>query len=177
MESTDNIIISKTTNPDTPEMKKVKNIENRQFKIWPNALVWGMQAGFWMGAYLILLQVLGGAEIVALKFLKYIILLGVLGWALSKYRKINRTASFFQNGIYLGACTTLITAVTLVLVDFVVTIILPEYSFSKFNLEVNSPMDFFATSGAIFFEILVFGMIITFIFLQYLKRNSNMENK
>ena len=69
----------------------------------------------------------------------------------------------------MGAYTTLVSALTVVILNFVISIIAPDLGFTKFNLEINSPGDFLATSGAIFFEILVFGMIGTFIFLQYLK--------
>ena len=173
METSENIVFAKRKDPDTPKNKTPDNPIHSPIKIRSDSLKWGVQAGLLMGAYLLLLHVFGGGDSVALKFLKYLFLFGVLGRGLTLYRKQNSKPAFFQNGIRIGALTTFFGALTLLFVNLVVSIIAPEYSFNRFNLEVNSPMDFLITSGTLFFEVLVFGMVGTFIWLQYLKRNTS----
>lgn len=169
MNNLDNIVTESQLTSNKTEMQKTKSMANKEYKLWPNAISLGTIAGFLMGAYLLTLQIVGAGDSIGLKFFKYLFLLFALGMGISAYRKYNPTSSFFKNGIAMGAYITIISALVVVVIDFVISIISPDLSFNKFNLEINSPGDFLTTIGAIFFEILVFGMIGTFIFLQYLK--------
>lgn len=173
MNNSDNIITENHLTTNKTEMQKIKNIANKEYKIWPNAISLGVVAGFLMSAYLLTLQFVGAEDAIGLKFLKYLFLLLILGVGINAYRKYDPTSSFFKNGIVMGSYTTLVSALTVVVINFVISVISPDLSFNKFNLEINSPGDFLTVSGALFFEILVFGMIGTFIFLQYLKGEPN----
>lgn len=173
MNKSENMVTEHHIATNKTEMQKLKNMPNKEYKIWPNAMGLGTVAGILMAAYLLILQIAGAESSIGLKFFKYLFLLLVLGLGISAYRRHNPTSTFFKNGIVVGAYTTLISALTVVIINFLISIIAPEFSFNKFNLEINTPGDFLATSGAIFFEILVFGMIGTFIFLQYLKGEPN----
>ncbi len=126
-----------------------------------------------MGLYLVALQLFGFESTIVLKFLKYLLLIGVLGWGLTRFRKMIPDKTFFQNGILLGVLTTFISALTLIAINIVVSLLNPEWAFNKFNLAIDSPASFLVTSGAIFFEVLVFGLVSTFIWLQYLKGRQN----
>ncbi len=150
------------------EMKQDPGRQN-QFKIYPAATMYGLTAGLLMGIYLIMLQMIEMDSSISLKFLKYIVLIGVLGWGLHRYRQQNANGTFFANGIRIGALATLISAATLIVINVLVSLVMPEWAFNKFNLAIDSPGTFLITSGAIFFEVLVFGMVSTFIWLQYLK--------
>lgn len=164
-----NIIIENKSNSSTSELNKLKHLADKKSNMSPNPALLGLAAGTLMAFYLLLLQISGKEQVIGLKFIKYLFLAGALGYGLFRYRKWNLTKTFFKNGIRIGFYTTMVAAITVVAFDLIVSIIAPEYSFNKFSLSVSSPADFFVISGAIFFEILVFGMIGTFIFLQYLK--------
>ena len=140
----------------------------QNFKYHASALSWGLAAGLFMAVFLLFLQ-MAGQDSIALKFFKYVFLIGFLGWGLWKYRTIDQSSSFFQQGIKLGAMTTFYAALSLVVVGFVVALAAPDLAFQKFNLAVDSPGDLIVTNVVIFFEVLVFGMVATFIWLQYLK--------
>ncbi|MBK8966996.1 MAG: hypothetical protein R3D58_05135 [Saprospiraceae bacterium] len=137
--------------------------------IYPMATLGGLSAGFFMGVYLVALQVFGFDGTIVLKFFKYLILVGILGWGLVRFRQMIPGKTFFQNGILLGVLTTFISGLTLIAINIVVSLLNPEWAFNKFNLAIESPGTFLVTSGAIFFEVLVFGLVGTFIWLQYLK--------
>lgn len=140
-----------------------------RYSIYPVATLGGLSAGFLMGLYLVALQLFGLDGTIMLKFFKYLILIGMLGWGLSRFRQMIPGKTFFQNGILLGVLITFISALTLIAINIVVSLLNPEWAFNKFNLAVKSPAAFLVTSGAIFFEVLVFGLVGTFIWLQYLK--------
>jgi hypothetical protein len=164
------LLVKKESNTLTSPPKGPENEFNPKFRLLPQSLIWGVQAGLWMGLFILLVNALGGEDNIALKFAKYLLLFGVLGWVLYRYRKVNRTKTYFQKGIALGAMTTFFSGLTFLLVDLVVSIANPDLSFTRFGYEVNSAFDFLTVTGGVFFEILVFGMISASIWLVYFNR-------
>lgn len=169
------ILTNKPKDVDHLHLKKSQKDSAKKLIFWPNILAWGIVAGLGMGAYILLLHAIGAVDIIALKFMKYLVLAGILGTVLSKYRKLNSTATFFQNGISIGSVISFTSAITFLLVNFVVTILTPALSFTKFGKTVDTPFDFLVISGGTFFEILVFGLIGTFIWIQILKRRADRD--
>lgn len=174
MDSTEKIVIKKQIKQPRIEVGGTgpESVPPVNFQFHGAALGWGLTAGLLMGVYLLFLQLAGAGDAVALKFLKYLILAGCLGWGLWRYRSVDRSGKFFSRGIVLGALTTFYAAVSLIAVGFLAGAVAPELAFEKFSLRVNSPGDLLVTNIAIFFEVLVFGLVITFIGLQYLKNRS-----
>lgn len=159
-----------TEEQGSPDVSAQHDARNIPYKIWPNGLIWGFAAGFCMGVYILLLQFFGEKNNIALKFLKYIFLVGIIGFVLGKYRKINRTSTYFQKSIFLGAVISAVSAVAFFVFDGVVSLIDPAYSFTRFNYQIDSPLDFMITGAGTFFEVLVFGVIGTLIWLEYFKK-------
>ena len=139
--------------------------------IYPIATSTGLAAGMLMGVYLLALQMIGLDHSIVLKFLKYLFLAGMLGWALYRYRKQNTDRSYLQSAILLGLVATVISALTLIVTGLAVSFVQPEWAFNRFSLPVDTTGNLLVTSGAIFFEVLVFGLLSTFIWLQYFKRS------
>lgn len=169
MESTKINISPEAANPSSTEMEKVKRMAKRKFKIYPTGIMWGLMGGLMMGAYLLFLNLFGGGERIALNFLKYFLLAGILAWELSKYRNYNLQSSFFQKAMWLGILTSAVSAITLLIVSLLVSVIHSEWTFNHYFLTINSLGDSLATSGTLLFEVTVLGSIITFICVQYLK--------
>ncbi|MEL6924629.1 MAG: hypothetical protein AAFO94_11345, partial [Bacteroidota bacterium] len=72
-----------------------------------------------------------------------------------------------------GASVSIVAALTVVLINFIATAIAPELTIQKYNQSINTLPEFLATNVGIILETFVFGMITTFICLQYLKQKSN----
>ena len=149
--------------------KEPQTASPKPFRFNASALSWGLMAGLFMGVYLLFLQMSMADGSVGWTFAKHLFLAGFLGWGLWKYHEIDDSTKFFQRGILLGAMTTFYAALTLVAVAFAVAGIAPDLAFDKFGQAIDSPSDLIVTNTALFLEVLVFGMVLTFIWLQYLK--------
>ena len=69
----------------------------------------------------------------------------------------------------LGTVTTFYACVTLIAVYFIVGAIEPDWTFNYYAMPVDSFGDVFTNAAIIFFEVLVFGIISSFIWVQWLK--------
>jgi hypothetical protein len=143
--------------------------EGLRFRFWETATRRGFQAGLLMGFYLILVQLLPVEDGKTLRFLKYLFLAGILAVTLSRAKSFFPPVTFFKKGILLGIVTTFFSAVTLLFVNFGSYALIPDFSLEKFQLIADDLASFFVINSALFFEVLVFGLILTFICLQYLK--------
>jgi hypothetical protein len=169
MNNDNTVAYSKAANPNRKEMKAVKNILPREFNFYGNGTMWGVQAGAMMGLFLIALQYFGGENAIALKFFKYLFLIGILGIGLNTYKDYLYKDTIFKNGMLLGAFIAFVSALTLVAISTLLFLFAPDLAFEKFGLTATNFKDFLAVSGTVFFEVLTLGMIATFIILQYFK--------
>lgn len=151
-------------NPDLREPPR-----EPRFKFWETATRRGLQAGLLMGLYLVLIHFLPIIDGKTLRFLKYLFLAGILAVTLSRAKTFFPRVTFFKKGILLGIVTTFFSAVTLLFVNFGSYALIPGFSLEKFQMTADDLGSFFIINGTLFFEVLVFGVILTFICLQYLK--------
>lgn len=152
-----------------PEVKLQEPPNEPRFNFWETAARRGLQAGLLMGLYLILIHFLPIEDGKTLRFLKYLLLAGILAVTLSRAKTFFPRVTFFKKGILLGIVTTFFSAITLIFVNFGSYALIPDFSLEKFQLTADDLASFFVINGTLFFEVLVFGMILTFICLQYLK--------
>ena len=75
----------------------------------------------------------------------------------------------FIKGIGLGTKLSLIAGLLLVGINFLIYSLFPSLSFSKYSIEPASLRQVTMISGVLFFETLVFGSLITFMVVQFLK--------
>lgn len=132
----------------------------------------GLLAGFLMSIYLIFLQVNGYDQSLTLKFGKYLLLAVVLFLVLRQVKKILPPISFFKRGIKIGAGVTIISALIIALTNIALFFINSTWAFNKFNMQPKGLEQLILLDGVMLFEIFVYGMIITFIILQFLKYQS-----
>ena len=172
MDNIKSTAFSSATNTQKREMDKVKNVISHDFNFYGKGTAWGVQAGAAMGLFLIMIQLLGGADNIFLKYLTYAILIGFIGIALNTYKNYVSDNEIFQKGLLLGGYVTIVSGLTYIVISAIAFVTNSSLAFEKFGIEANSTGEFLLVSGVTFFEILVFGMIITFIYLQYLKSNN-----
>ena len=154
---------------ETPELLREDGNLRDDHNFWKFAAIYGILAGVLMGAFLGLLQAVDYDKSIAMKFVKYIFLIGIIGLAIKRYMKYLTPTTVFQNGIKMGAAITLIAAVTLALANIATYSIFGPGSVDKFAYSVDSVGGALILEGVTFFEVLVFGMIITFCWVQGLK--------
>ena len=153
----------------TPELLKENGNLRDDHNFWQFAATYGVLAGLLMGAFLGLLQWVDYDKSIAMKFVKYIFLIGTIGFALKRYMRYLTPTTVFQNGIKMGAAITLVAAVVLALANIAIYSIFGSGSIDKFAYTVDSMGGALILEGVTFFEVLVFGMIITFCWAQGLK--------
>jgi len=129
----------------------------------------GLVAGSIMAAYLLLLQAFGFDHSPGLKMVKYLFLGLILYRALQSYRDYLPEGQLFKFGIGLGAYITVISSLVVLAGNILAYSIGDRFAFNKFTFESHNMAEVLLIDGILFFEIWVFGMILTFICLQALK--------
>ncbi len=152
----------------TPKFSS-ENQTDDNFQYWSKILKNGLWAGLTMMAYLVLLELSNSDHTIWLKFVKYIFLAMILGILLKNAKNYYPPVAFFKQGIKLGAGTSIIAGLVLMGFNFLLFLVMPDLSLNKFSLEASNIGQLIILDVVILFEIFVYGMIITFICLQFLK--------
>jgi len=129
---------------------------------------YGIAAGIMMSALLLAFQISGSDFSPFMKLSKYIILALLLTVALKVYKN-KISGDIFIKGISFGAKLSFVAGLVLVITNFVLYFINPAIAFSKYGLEPSAVSGVAVISAILFFETFVFGNIISFSVLQYLK--------
>lgn len=147
------------------ESQDIINISNLSTK-------YGIVAGFLMAIILFIFQITGNDFSPFIKLSKYLLLAMTIVTALNIYK--NRIhGDIFIKGIGLGTKLSLIAGLLLVVVNYLIYFLYPSLSFSKYNIEPSSLKQVTMISGVLFFETLVFGSLISFMVVQFLKDPMN----
>lgn len=156
---------------DQPKLKKQEPIPKqlKRFPYYRKGIGGGLIAGAGMGLYLFIIEALFGEPSMAVKFSKYFILAAVLGYFLVQTRKQTRDRLFFKRGALLGLLISVVSAITLIAINSFAVLVGSEIAFDKFNVDSSTIGNSLLVDGVLFFEIIVYGMILSFIWLQYLK--------
>lgn len=135
----------------------------------------GLLAGVIMSLLLFPLSIMGDFGGSILKFGKYIALAIILGTFL--FRLSQEKNRFYKYAIGRGARISLIAAIVISMINIILFIINPSYSVSKYRLSPETFGGLMAVNGSLIFEVMVVGMILTFIFFQLFKNSNPVEYK
>jgi len=153
---------------NTLENTELINSRNISFK-------YGLLSGGVMAIILMLFQVTGNDYSPFYKLSKYLVLILAIVVALNIYK--NRLTGIpFGKAIGLGTKLSMIAGLILVGTNTLLFFVVPEIAFSKYGLEPSTIGQSLTISGILFFETLVFGSLITFATLQYLKDGGDPTN-
>lgn len=150
-----------TTNPN-------KTVNPNDFSLYNDGVRWGIASGVGMALFLVGAHFIAGDSMV-LKFFKYIVLAAVLKFGLGLQKSYMKDNYSFRNGIQLGGIITGVSAITLALMNLFLFWVSKDLAFDKFSMKADTIGNLSVLSGVLFFEVLVFGMILSFIILQYIK--------
>jgi len=153
---------------NTTENTELINKSNLSFK-------YGLLAGGLMALVLMLFQATGNDYSPFYKLSKYLVLMLSIVVALNIY-KSKASGVPFPKAIGLGTKLSLIAGLILVGINTLLFFAIPEFAFSKYGLEPSSIGQSLVISAILFFETLVFGSLITFSTMQYLKNGGDPTN-
>ncbi len=154
----------------SPRQRPKNRLRTRRFPFYAFGTFAGVVGGLVMVFYLAFLGLTGYHDAIHFKFFKYLFLFGVLVYGLYRYRLYLRKGAFFKNGILLGMYISFVAGLTLFVGNFLTQALAGDtIVFSKFNTIATTLPEFIVINAVIFFEVIVFGMISTFIALQLMK--------
>lgn len=134
-----------------------------------NANKYGIYAGLAMVIILALLSVTGDYNIGFIKYVKYIALFIFLCIANLSIREKLRDRKYFGEAMGMGFRLSAIAGVFLLGATVVLFVINPSFAPMKFNFSPDTLVDSFIIGSIIFFETLVFGTLINFVLIQFIK--------
>lgn len=151
---------------------KRKNVKSEDygFPFRKRVTQYGLATGLIMSAVSIVISAIAGTDNIGWDFLKYLVLAFALGRLLKEYKTYLPAGKVFKDGLVLGMYTSFVVAITMTAVNLIVGLIGLEYGFlQKYGMEADSFGHTLLINGLMIFECVVFGMILTFIWLQLLK--------
>ena len=167
-------VLSNERSYDTDQNDYFQKEDTQQERWELMGIKYGLIAGVLMSIYLLIIN--WGADVgMTFKFIKYVILGIVLAYALGKYKIGAPKFVFFKRGMMLGAIASGVSALVVAISNMAVYLFAPSATFQKFGLVTNSVGDAMVLSSVLLVEIFALGMILTFICLQYYKRNVIMK--
>lgn len=146
-------------------------MRNRTMIFDARSIQQGVVAGLLMAVFLSFLSVTGAYGSSSLKYFKYLLLLGVITRALYYIRSKVNENQFFGSAIKKGFVISLIGGIIVTLVNFGLFLIYPDYSIEKFNISPDTLGQLHLVNAALIVEIVVLGLIGTFVIYQGLKHN------
>ena len=143
------------------EKQQLINLNNLSTK-------YGLLGGLLMAVILFGFQITGNDFSPFVKLSKYTMLALSIVVALNIYKNKIK-GDIFIKGISLGTKLSLVSGLILVALNYAIFFLYPDFAFSKYSIEPSSIRQVTLISGVLFFETLVFGSLITFMVLQFLK--------
>ncbi len=141
-----------------------------RFPFYTKGLTGGVIAGFGMGVVLLLINGTVDGVHTGWSFAKYLVLGLVLATLIGQYKASSAKGKTFKDGIVLGGFTTFCSAVALVLFNTLINAVgIEAIQTTRYNVAADSLSNILMLNGVLFFECLVFGMVFTFIGLQFFK--------
>jgi len=140
------------------------------YKFYEKGIQYGLVSGILMSLYLLLLRGLGEGGNMPLKFLAFLILGGIITYAINERKGQVKSRTLFKKGILTGVFISFVTASTVLLFETAVYLLDYEWLVPMFKNKITGVIEFAAFSSIMFLQTMLFGLILTFITLQYYKK-------
>lgn len=148
----------------------IKEPQESRFPFYTKGLVGGIMAGIGMGLGLLLINSKIEGVHTGWSFAKYLVLGLILSMLIGEYKASSAKGKTFKDGIVLGGFTTLCSAVVLIVFNTLINALgIDSIQTTRYNVEADSLSNILMLNGVLFFECFVFGMVFTFIWLQFFK--------
>lgn len=133
------------------------------------SIKYGISAGLAIALFLSTLSISGAFGDSPLRFAKYLLLIAVMSVFFSRFRPDKPARDYAAYHIKNASIISLMAAVVTILMNIALYNLNPEYSFQKFNLVPLQNETFMVINATIFFEIIVLGMISSFVIFPMFK--------
>lgn len=154
------------------QRKKVSSKTRSDF--YQKAIFLGLGSGVLMSFFLATSGFYITGDSAAVGFAKYLVLAAALGVILSQVKRRTPGGTTFKNGIAVGMLLSLVAALTTALLTIIVNGTIDPNTIQPYFQEASEPaVSSIILAGITFFEGIVAGMILTFIWLQVLKDRRN----
>ena len=160
-----------TTVKDNPP--KLKNYSN--FNVSAHARNYGIILGVATAIYLIIINLIYGEVPLGLRFAKHLLIIPIVWYAAADYAKRLPEGQVFKAELGYLMRLAGYAALALIAVNILVFMVTSS-SFEQFMEDGNSFAGMMINSGFIFFETVVFVMIVSFIVLQGFKGKGSPED-
>jgi len=150
------------------QRKKVSNETRSNF--YRKAIFLGLGSGALMSLFLATSGFYITGDSAAVGFAKYLVLAAALGVLLSQVKRNTPKGTTFKNGISTGMLLSLVSAVTIAVLTLIVNGAIDPGTIQPYSQKgAGVAISSLTLAGVSFFEGIVAGMILTFIWLQILK--------
>lgn len=149
------------------------NSKDENFSFYRYAIIYGLIAGGVMSAYRLVLRLVGANGNITFDFLTFLFLGPILWWAIANYKYIADKKAFFRSSIQLGLIISLIAGIVLAafsLISYAIDVQAIGET-RKYFFEATSLAQVFVIDVIWLLQCIVFGMIWTFIILQFKKHD------
>lgn len=155
----------------TGTKKNVTEERSRSFAIELQGLKYGAVSAASLVIYFIIMRLAGLARIVEFRYLNFIIMALIIGYAIKHIKRVKGDTFKYYQGLGLGIATAFFNALffTIFMVSYVFYLDSVFINKIKEGIPLKDFLDPFSLTVALFFELLVAGFIISFIFMQYYK--------
>lgn len=143
--------------------------ETYERRISPHPIMIGVIVGIICSLYLGAINIAFDWPSATAKVFKYSIISIALIWMQIKLNKAYPAGVFTRHALTGSAMMLGVTAVIVAFANLIFYSINPEWGFEKFTEADGTGLTAFSYSGVLLFEIFAIGMIIAFIFIQFLK--------
>ncbi|MGB3546677.1 MAG: DUF4199 domain-containing protein [Saprospiraceae bacterium] len=130
---------------------------------------YGILTGVIMAVYLVIINVALNDPSFLANLPMHLVFIPILGLALNAYKRYLPEGKIFKDGIQLGGYIAGTAAVTIIIINAILSLISPKLSFQQFYNEGNSFPDVMINGIMLAMTVFVFGMLITFIYIQFMK--------
>jgi hypothetical protein len=144
-----------------------------------NGIVSGLLTGVALTAYFLIMQVLGYAHILELRFFNFVILAVGVCWAISKYKKDLHNREFYLQGWAQGIYTSAVAVLSFaIFMSIYMSAINPELlAYIQNNVASGQNLSGFTIFLSIFMEGMAGGFVITLSAMQYFKTQGAAKRK
>lgn len=161
--------MNQITSNTTTYASTASSTNKDNYPFFKGTFTYGVIGGGLIAAFLFILQFAGMENNIGIKYFGYSFLGVMLAIGLVDYDRFLKTGTTFRNGMSFAAQITLFAGVTIIAINAIAFLLGSSLVFSKYGVEVVDFPSLLMISGALFLEIMVAGLIFTFITLQYLK--------
>lgn len=155
----------------TTDDQQTKSVQQklRKYKFYERGIRYGLFSGLMISMYLLILRAFNQGGNMPLKFLAFLILGITIATEIKRRKEKVKEGTLFKKGILTGVFISFVTASTILLFESAVFLLDYEWLVPMFKNEITGVVEFAAFSSMMFLETILFGLILTFIILQYYK--------